>query len=521
MNEWNETGITREELNELSTLGLTESNVKNQLAIFKRGGIPVYLVEPATVGNGIKQFTGQEEEELTGLFSNESATRQIIKFVPASGASTRMFKSLLAFFNEYDENKGKNDINALSKDLKEFFQGLKEKHFAFYNDLAASMEKDGKNIENELSHGNYYEISRYLLTDCGLNYSGLPKALIRFHKYGEYVRTPIDEHILEGIAYASNMEKVVNLHFTISRDIEPEIVAYVNHVRPMYEVDGIRLNMGYSFQEPSTGTISVDMENGLFRDRLGHPVVRPGGHGVLIENLQKLNGDVVFIKNIDNTVHGSRMSETVRYKKILAGYLLKIQSRIFEDLQYLTSGKVEESKVNDIADYSRNTLNIRFPEGFINETLGNRIDSLVTKLNRPIRVCGMVKNQGEPGGGPFWIRNDMGISLQIVEEAEVDKQSPEQLKILKSSTHFNPVDIVCGLKNYKGEAFDLSAYIDRNRYFISEKSLDGKPLKALEYPGLWNGSMSDWITLFVEVPLITFNPVKTVNDLLRREHLPV
>ncbi|NIM13545.1 MAG: DUF4301 family protein [Candidatus Aminicenantes bacterium] len=508
---------------QLAAKGISEDQLLSQLEKFMKGSALVNLVRAATISDGIVRLSGNEKKELIELFEKESKTCKRIKFVPASGAASRMFKTLLAFYNNPAETVKREVIEKAEKGdpdyifLRDFIEGLKNRKFAFYNELKKSVERDGLNLEGLLEGGNYKLLLEYVLTPKGLNYNDLPKGMIKFHRCDDYVRNPFEEHMVEGMAYSGNNNEV-NIHFTIPPQSEKAIKDYIDSVRQRYEKDGIRFNITFSEQKPSTDTLAVDDENNLFRDSKGELVFRPGGHGALIENLNELREDIIFIKNIDNVVHERLIEQTIQYKKVLAGYLLKARSLVFNSLETLSKEEVKEDEIDKIAEYAGNNLNIFIPGVFSDWVLQKKKEWLFKKLNRPIRVCGMVINKGEPGGGPYWVEKDENISLQIIEEGQIDKKSRSQLKIMKDSTHFNPVDLVCGVKDYKGNKFNLIDFIAHDTYFISEKSMEGRPLKALELPGLWNGAMYDWITLFVEVPIITFNPVKTVNDLLREEH---
>jgi hypothetical protein len=405
--------------------------------------------------------------------------------------------------------------------LREFIAGIKERNFAFFNDLQEVLTKGGYDIDALVKKKDYKPVIDYLLNPKGLNYANLPKALLKFHKYKAGARTSLEEHLVEGIAYAKDEKNVVYIHLTISPEFEELINRFIAGIISKYKEGGITFDIRFSQQKTSTDTVAADKNNNLFRDGDNNLVLRPGGHGALIENLNDLTGDIIFIKNIDNVVPDNFKAETIKYKKILGGYLIKIQKQVFGFLRNLCAedAEISHDELESMVQWAKKFLNISLPAGFTDWDRLKKRDYLVKKLNRPIRVCGMVKNEGEPGGGPYWIEQQDGtVSLQIIEKVQIDMNSPAAVKILKKSTHFNPVDLVCGIKDFRGEGFDLSKFVDSDAYFISKKSKDGKTLKALELPGLWNGAMADWITIFVEVPLLTFNPVKTINDLLRRQH---
>ena len=398
-----------------------------------------------------------------------------------------------------------------------FFESIEK--FAFYDDLnTACVRTEGKDIPTLIAEGNYKAVVSGLLNVAGLNYGALPKGLLKFHKYEEGSRTPLEEHLAEGAMYAAGKSGKVNVHFTVSTEHRELFKSLVTEkVDAFAKRYGVDYNITFSEQKPSTDTIAADMETQPFRDN-GKLLFRPGGHGALIENLNDLDADVIFIKNIDNVVPDKLKGDTVLYKKLIAGVLVSLQKQAFQYLELLNSGRYTHEQVMDILQFVQKKLFCKNPETKDLED-AELVIYLKNKLNRPMRVCGMVKNVGEPGGGPFLAYNSDGtISLQILESSQIDMNNPEAKEMFEKGTHFNPVDLVCAVRDYKGHKFDLAKYVDKATGFISYKSKSGKDLKALELPGLWNGAMSDWSTVFVEVPLSTFNPVKTVNDLLREQH---
>ena len=377
---------------------------------------------------------------------------------------------------------------------------------------------EGKSVDELMKDEDYKLIVDTLLNIRGLNYGQLPKGLLSFHKYDDGVRTPIEEHLVEAALYAAS-NKQAYVHFTISHEhlelFKQKVTEKIALYKAKYDV---KLNVSYSEQKPSTDTIAVNPDNSPFRNDDGSLLFRPGGHGALIENLNDLEADIVFIKNIDNVVPDRLKKETIDWKMVIAGKLVELQKQTFDYLHLLDKGYYTRAELEEILSFLQHDL---FCESREAKTLDDAAlaQYLYDKLNRPMRVCGMVKNVGEPGGGPFLAYNHDGtISLQILESSQIDKSNKDYVKMFTDGTHFNPVDIVCAIKNYKGEPFDLTKHVDKSTGFISSKSKNGRELKALELPGLWNGAMSDWNTIFVEVPLITFNPVKTVNDLLREQH---
>jgi hypothetical protein len=508
--------FSNNDLKKIAALGITMETIEQQINNFKNGFPFARLQAPATKGNGIRTFNEKEIHELITNFDRTSKDLKLVKFVPASGAATRMFKHLYEFRELPDKGKAADDTDFNS--AGHFFLNLGK--LAFYDDLKKIMSHAGFNIEECLRKKDYNTILDYILTEKGLNYGYLPKGLIKFHHYGTFSRTATGEHLVEGAHYCADRAKHVKVHLTVSPEHLSDFRNLIAYVQPYYEsMFGVSYEINFSVQKPSTDTIAVDMNNEPFREKDGSLLFRPGGHGALIENLNDLDFDVVFIKNIDNVVPDRLKAETYRYKKLLGGLLIMLQGKSFSLLKALDKKPPAVDVIMEATQFCEQQVNISFPSDFSRWEESKKVKFLQNILNHPIRVCGMVKNEGEPGGGPFWVKNKQGeISLQIVESSQIDLKNPEQKKIFGASTHFNPVDLVCSLKNYKGEKFDLHQYIDQNTGFISVKSKDGRQLKAMELPGLWNGAMANWITIFVEVPIITFNPVKTVNDLFREQH---
>ena len=507
--------FTKNDLKQIAVRGISMETIEQQLNDFKNGYPYTRLQAPATKENGIRTFNEKEIHELITNFDRTAKDLKLVKFVPASGAATRMFKHLFEFQEQADKSiLDDADFNSTGY----FFRNLNK--FAFYDDLKRLMSRAGVSIDECFQKKDYNTILDFVLTEKGLNYGNLPKGLIKFHHYGTFSRTATGEHLVEGANYCANRSKRVTVHLTVSPEHLSNFKDLIAYVQPYYEsMFGVLYNIGFSVQKPSTDTLAVDLNNEPFREKDGSLVFRPGGHGALIENLNDLDYDIVFIKNIDNVVPDRLKSETYRYKKLLGGLLIQLQGKSFSLLRALDKKPPSEGDIQEATQFCEHQANISFPSDFNRWEESRKVKFLQNILNRPIRICGMVKNEGEPGGGPFWVKNKRGeISLQIVESSQIDLKNAEQKKIFGASTHFNPVDLVCSLRNYKGEKFDLHQFIDNNTGFISIKSKDGRQLKALELPGLWNGAMANWITVFVEVPIITFNPVKTVNDLLREQH---
>lgn len=495
--------------------GIGKEEVYRQLKLFKTGTNPVRLDRPCTIGDGILSFSEAEVERLRGYFESNQHNIKIIKFTPASGAATRMFKNLEALLEKSDEI-GERELDGDDPDSrfgKTFISNIRK--FAFWDDLKRELEKDGFDADALLEEGNYHPLIFHTLKNDGLGYSEKPKALIKFHKYDGDSRTSLEEHLHEGVKYGMCKGGKINLHFTISPEHRDGISRLLESALDGFgDVKGY-FEIGLSVQDPSTDTIAVTMENEPFVDDDGGFLFRPGGHGALLANLNRLEADVVFIKNIDNVVPDYLKDDTVIWKKVLGGYLLWIVRQVHGHLNSLNDGECDTA---EILKFCKETLNLDTSQVEGSDDFAQELKKL---LNRPIRVCGMVKNEGEPGGGPFWVRHEDGrCSLQIVETSQIDTSDPGQNALLLNATHFNPVDLACCLNDHTGKPFDLERFVNPQTAFIAEKSKNGRKLKALERPGLWNGAMEHWITVFVEVPITTFNPVKTVNDLLRPQHQP-
>lgn len=505
--------MTQQDIDHLSKKGISEQTVAHQLEQFKSGFPFLKLSGAASIENGgIKSPDSQAKTEYLKAWEdylNES--HKVLKFVPASGAASRMFKDLFEFLDG-DSDTPDNDF------IKKFFDNIE--HFAFYEALNdACVVNEGEVIDTLIENGDYKSVIFNFLDEQGLGYGKLPKGLLFFHAYDDAVRTPLEEHLVEGALYAKGKDGKINVHFTVSPEHRPLFEKLVADNKKEYEDQfGVKYEISFSEQKSSTDTVAATEDNEPFRNDDGSMLFRPGGHGALIENLNDLDADIIFIKNIDNVVPDGLKDETVTYKKLIAGVLVSTQKQIFDYLTLLESGNFTHDQLTEISDFMTKTILCINPN--VSEMTDSQLaEYLKGKLNRPIRVCGMVKNVGEPGGGPFLAYNQDGtISLQILESSQIDKTNQEYLNMFKGGTHFNPVDLVCAVKNNKGEAFNLTQFVDPLTGFISSKSKNGKALKAIELPGLWNGAMSDWNTVFVEVPLATFNPVKTVNDLLRQQH---
>ncbi len=504
--------MTQQDLAQISARGISEAQIERQLKQIENGFPFLKLEGAAAIGKGIMSPTEEEKDQYVKAWEEyKKEGHTVVKFVPASGAASRMFKNMFAFLD------APYDVPTTDFE-KEFFTNIKK--FAFRKALCQKcQENEGKDIKQLLEEGNYKAIVANLLQAKGLNYGQLPKGLLLFHDYGNgEVRTPMEEHLVEAALYASSNGEA-NVHFTVSHDHLELFKAKVAEKAKGYEEKyGVKINTSFSEQKPSTDTIAANADNTPFREKDGSLLFRPGGHGALIENLNEIEADTVFIKNIDNVVPDRLKGDTVTYKQLIAGILVTLQRKAFEYLKVLDSGQYNHAKLEEMIRFLQRDLCCRRAD--IKELEdAELVIYLRKKLNRPMRVCGVVKNVGEPGGGPFLTYNSDGtVSLQILESSQIDKNNEEYMKMFTEGTHFNPVDLVCATRDYKGKPFNLPDYVDPSTGFISSKSKGGKELKALELPGLWNGAMSDWNTIFVEVPLTTFNPVKTVNDLLRDQH---
>ncbi len=485
--------FTNDDINYLKSNGIESNQVKEQFDLLKKNNSYLCITAPATPERGIVKPVNVDS--LIAAFDQKKSDYDICKFVPASGAATRMFKRLIGFHNSADlKNLHDGDIHSVNNTFKDISK------FAFFEKFN-SLNKENLDLRSMAS---------IILYD-GLNYSSLPKGLIDFHKYSDNSRTSFEEHLHEALAM-SDETKPIDIHLTISRE---HFESFNNKLNEIQKAKDLKLNVSFSFQESSTNTIAIYSDESLVRDEIGNLLLRPGGHGALLQNLNKIDSDIIFVKNIDNVAHFDFIQDTVDNKKLLGGILIEAIGNVKNHFEILTADNVSNDDIDKVCQYLISTFGIDFSGS------KNIIDDLLNFLNRPIKVCGMVQNTGEPGGGPFWVKNKNGSeSLQIVEKAQIDLSQQSQDDIFNQSTHFNPVDLVCYLKNPEGKKFDLNSFVDKNACFISEKTHQGKDIRVLEHPGLWNGAMANWITLFVEVPLSTFNPVKELNDLLKPMHQP-
>ncbi len=502
--------FSQKDLQQIRSKGISIDDINQQIKHFQQGFPLADITMPASPGKGIMLLNEGDLKHYKEVYLDNAPDFRIVRMVPSSGAASRMFKAL---FNAQENLKGKtleqqNDWIGNKKDVKSFFKKLER--YPFFEDLRIKEGDEPAGILDQL------------LGSEGLNYGNKPKGLLKFHKYGERDRrTAFEEHLREAVEYCESRDGMVRMHMTVSPENLDGFQTESARIIPGIEKEkGVSIDLSFSFQKPETDTIAVDQENEPFRNSEGTLLFRPGGHGALIRNLDALDADMVFISNIDNVAPDRLKNLRIEQKVVLGGVLLEVRSKIFYYLQLLEGeSKPEKTRLDSMVSYLHERLGIAIPEMLKSWDVHDLKNWLVSTMNRPIRVCGMVRNEGEPGGGPFYVRSESGeVSLQIVESSQINLEDPEKVKIVQGSTHFNPVDLVCSLRDYLGEKFNLSHFVDHNTGFISEKSLGGKSLKALELPGLWNGSMAGWLTLFVDVPIETFTPVKTVFDLTRKEH---
>ena len=494
--------FSQKDITQIQERGSSVRNVEEQIDHFRKGFPWMKIVGPATPARGIRVLSDKEADDAIRYYETSQVDGKC-KFVPASGAASRMFKDIFAGLSVLE--KGEN----LPAEAPGSRLAAQIDRFAFYT----------RELFGEKGDSAAYRrcVLEKVLTDKGLGYGSKPKGVIRFHRYADgEVRTAIAEHLVEAASYMRNADGTCNLVVTISPEHKTLFEDALAEVRPVYEARyGVKYNVIFTYQDKATDTIAVDGKNKPFRTEEDALLFRPAGHGALIYNLNQVEEELVSIKNIDNVAHEKLLGTTARYKKVLMGEALKVRDRIFDYLRRMDEAP-SVALCNEVENFLDKELCVQIPLAH-NES--ERVEMLRAKLNRPVRVCGMVRNEGEPGGGPYIIAGkDGSTSLQILESVQINKDDEGAMTAMSRATHFNPVDLVCCLKDYKGRKFDLLSHVDPEAGFISSKSYQGRELKALELPGLWNGAMSDWNTLFVEVPLETFNPVKVVLDLLRPAH---
>lgn len=506
-----------EDIRQLQSLGISEEKFRSDLHALSVGFPPQSLDRSCTINDGIRRLDESQLVHYGAIFDRAASAGRVSRFVPASGAATRMFQHVLALLNQHARITARVLAESTDDAVATAQLVNRIEQLAVYEALQANLVADGLSWQDYYRTDDVAPLLERLLTRKGLGLVSRPKALIPFHRYEDHSRTALEEHVVEAADIAVDRHGVCRLHITSSEEHVPAFRETISRMNLDYRTKGIHLDISLSTQKTSTDTPAVFDNLEPVRDDGGRMVLRPAGHGALLANLNDIAGDIVFIKNIDNVVHDRLKGETIRYKKALGGLLVALQERVFEYIHSLDEG-ADESLLAQIEAFCRKELGAVPHQA---QTAASRKDALKRLLDRPLRVCGMVKNQGEPGGGPFWVISPGGgVTLQIVEKSQVDMADPEQRRRFESSTHFNPVDLVCAMRDYRGHPFDLSLFVDPASGFVASKSYHGRPIRALELPGLWNGSMAHWNTVFVEVPQITFNPVKTINDLLRPEHQP-
>ena len=498
--------FTRDDIKQIKAWGLSRKDVEKQLALYRRRLNFIKLDRPCMRDDGIMRVNSAQRKRIIARYNDEAKDNKVLKFVPASGAASRMFARWFVL--------AQKETSADLSGYRAFMKNLQK--MPFFPLIEQSAE--GREL---LKQRSTQALSRYILMSEGMNFGALPKALIPFHLYPDNeMRTALEEHLFEAAGYISDAKGVCRLHFTVSPEHLEIVAAAVRPLKKKYEnIFKMKYKIDLSVQSPSTDVIAVDTRNRPCRDSAGRLVFRPGGHGALLENMNKLDADLIFVKNIDNVVPASHLEKILPYKKLLGGLALHIREEIFAFLKKMEKRELSQNEIDAIADYCRNKINIVFESDFRGLSARQKRERIFSYLNRPLRVCAMVRNAGEPGGAPFWIQEKNKMqSLQIVESAHVNKTLPSQLSLWLRASYFNPVDMVCCTKNYRGEKFDLKNYVNEDAYLIAIKTEKGRQIKAQEMPGLWNGSMARWNTIFVEFPLKVFNPVKTVDDLLRSQH---
>ena len=513
--------LTARDHEQLHQHGVSIAEAERQLAVLRDPPAPLRLIRPCSLGSGVRQLLDSERDAALAAYESARASGRFTKFVPASGAASRMFNTLQPWLETGTPNiasRASAEDHAAADDARQLVANVQR--FAFRDALASAFERHGQTLEDVVQRADAGALIRMLLSSQGLHYGRLPKGLLPFHRYGDEVRTAFEEHLVEAAAYAAAACGACRLHFTVSPQHRSRFEELSDRVRAHYESRfGVRYELSWSSQKPSTDTLAVDLDGIPFRTADGRLLLRPGGHGALLQNLIDLRADIVLIKNIDNVSVEDYLGETVLWKRLLAGHLCEMQRRVFEHLRPLRRAAPDADAVESAYLFVRDVLRLEVSTETLPHQPAERAASLRSILERPIRVCGMVPNTGEPGGGPVWIRDpNGGVSAQIVERAQIDPRSDEQQRLFDALTHFSPVDFACAVRDVDGQPFDLNAFVDPRAAIIVDKTHAGRPLRALEHPGLWNGGMARWLTFFVEVPLSTFNPVKTFADLLRPAH---
>jgi hypothetical protein len=517
--EWNHI-VTHEirfrpsDLEQLESVGIEPGNAIKQIEQLRNPPAATQLERACTVGDGIAQIQPEDQNRLLGLWHELVESSRVVKFVPASGAATRMFKALRSFLSDRDRKDGVEAAKRFGDNLERFAFAIDLRRLLDAEELAAVQRLEPEYLEI---------LVRKVLSDEGLGFESLPKGLIPFHRYESGPRTAVAEHLFEGLGYLADTNSSAAFHFTVSKDSQDLFQAEIDRTgRNIEATYGKVVEVSYSSQSGSTDTLAIDESKEPFRLPDGRLLLRPSGHGALLENLDRLNADVVYIKNIDNIAPERFHETTALWKRLAAGYFAELRLEAFRLGAELESNPADPDSTDRALSFLRNRFAIQPPPEVVSSTIEERWKFAQDRIDRPLRVAGMVRNEKEPGGGPFWVKSaDGSITPQIVEGSQVDLTEPEQKAVWAAATHLNPVDLVCGLTDRHGRRYRLSDYIDFDMAFVTKKSYSGASLMALERPGLWNGSMAGWNTAFVEVPISTFTPVKTIFDLLRSEHLPV
>ena len=512
--------FSEKDIQHIHNQGITINQVNKQIERLKNGMLYANIIAAATLGKGIESYNKKDIKKFIELYETKQNQLSIVKFVPASGAATRMFKYLFEFLEEfkplkeditsYTERKNNTAIDLFINNLQKF---------PFYDKVLNQIKTLNPEFDTLPDNVKHVAFIKTMLNKNNLNLSALPKGLLPFHRYHDKVVTAFYEHLFEASLYSSSNQEA-HIHFTVSKKHHNHFIDELNKIKDSLQLKtNTTFKVSFSYQKKATATIALTTKGSILRKKNGSIVFRPAGHGALLENLNKLNYDLIFIKNIDNIEVSHKSENTAIYKKLLAGILLDAQQTSFSFLHKLDKGNLTDSDFKAMILFLKERLNLSVSDKFESLISSEKIRYLKKKLNKPMRVCGMVRNEGEPGGGPFWVKDDNNqVSLQIVEFAQINFSKKNQQSLVYKATHFNPTDLVCAVKNYKGEKFDLTKYVDHNAAFITLKTSKGVTVKALELPGLWNGSMAHWNSIFVEVPSLTFNPVKTVNDLLKPAH---
>lgn len=507
--------FSEKDLSQLARHGISKKEALRQAALLAAPPSPVVLERPCGLGNGIQSLTKGDRERYEALHRKAAQGGRFGQFVPASGAATRLFQPLREFLEAGPAAREAALKGPAGSSLRTFLDNLGR--FPFFEDLRKALARGRLTPQGLLKKGDHETLLKTILDAPGLGYAGMPKGLLPCHRHGKGARTPFEEHLADAAGCVRDGEGVCRLHFTVSEEHRDQFQKVFHKVRPAYERElKARFRVEFSVQKKATDTLALGPDGRLSRHQDGRLRLRPGGHGALLENLGAWKGDLVFIRNIDNVAPERLRGDALSWRRALAGLLVELQEEVFRCLGWLTDHPEDERAAADALRFLSRRLAIAVPERLQNGSPAARRRFLLDRLNRPLRVCGMVRNEGEPGGGPFWVREKGGgISLQIVERSQV---SEAQRDLFEEATHFNPVDMVCGLRDRDGRPFDLKRFADPEAVFISRKSEEGHELLALEHPGLWNGGMAGWNTVLVEIPSQMFQPIKTINDLLRPGH---